>query len=271
VLAAGRSGGRGVVALAGADAAGTFYAAQTLRELIDGGQLDDVVVRDWPAMPLRGVIEGFYGAPWSTEARLRQLDFYGRTKQNVYVYSPKDDPFLRAQWRDPYPPDRLAVIRRLIDRAAANHVEFTYALSPAVRPQTGDVNLARGGAASASCVEGDGAHPQFDPKYAFDGDLSTRWSSCHDDGAWLQVALPGAAEVGNVVLRWETAYGRACRIETSPDRSTWTPAASVTDGDGGTDVVWLDAHGTRFVRMQGVRRGTVYGYSLYELEVYGVA
>jgi len=76
------------------------------------------------------VVEGFYGPPWSTADRLSQLDFLASTKQNVYVYSPKDDPYLRAQWRQPYPPDQLAVIRQLVDRAAADHVQFTYALSP---------------------------------------------------------------------------------------------------------------------------------------------
>ena len=52
----------------------------------------------------RGVIEGFYGTPWSQQNRLAQLNFYGAHKMNTYVYSPKDDPYLRAQWRDPYPP-----------------------------------------------------------------------------------------------------------------------------------------------------------------------
>ncbi|HEX6445174.1 MAG TPA: beta-N-acetylglucosaminidase domain-containing protein, partial [Streptosporangiales bacterium] len=122
------------VVLAGADGTGTFYAAQTLRQLVvsQSGRnwLPGVSVRDWPASPLRGVIEGFYGPPWSTADRLAQFDFYAATKQNVYVYSPKDDPYLRAQWRTPYPPDQLAVIKQLVDRATADHVQFTYAISP---------------------------------------------------------------------------------------------------------------------------------------------
>ncbi|MCX5605222.1 beta-N-acetylglucosaminidase domain-containing protein [Streptomyces phaeochromogenes] len=123
--------GRGRVALSGVDGTGTYYAAQTFRQLVGRGKaVPDVVVRDWPAAALRGVVEGFYGAPWSQQDRLSQLDFYGRTKQNVYVYSPKDDPYLRAKWRDEYPAERLAQIKELVDRAAANHVRFTYALSP---------------------------------------------------------------------------------------------------------------------------------------------
>ncbi|MBO0805564.1 MAG: beta-N-acetylglucosaminidase domain-containing protein [Nocardiopsaceae bacterium] len=122
--------GTGVIALSGVDGTGTFYAAQTLRQLIQGRQLHDVAVKDWPSMPIRGVIEGFYGPPWSTADRISALRFDGRNKMNTYVYSPKDDPYLRARWREPYPPAKLAVIKHLIDAANANHVNFTYALSP---------------------------------------------------------------------------------------------------------------------------------------------
>ncbi|MET7687328.1 beta-N-acetylglucosaminidase domain-containing protein [Streptomyces sp. NPDC005483] len=131
VLAAGRSHGRALLALSAVDTTGTFYAAQTLRQLLDGRrELPVVKVRDWPTAALRGVIEGFYGTPWTHAERLAQLDFYGRTKQNVYVYSPKDDDYLRARWRDEYPAAALAQLKELVDRADADHVRFTYALSP---------------------------------------------------------------------------------------------------------------------------------------------
>jgi hyaluronoglucosaminidase len=131
VLASGRKDGRSLLALSGVDATGTFYAAQTLRQLItQDGRLPQVTVRDWPTAALRGVVEGFYGTPWTHAERLSQLDFYGRTKQNVYVYTPKDDDYLRARWRDEYPPAELAQLKELVDRAEANHVRFTNALSP---------------------------------------------------------------------------------------------------------------------------------------------
>ncbi|WP_419998840.1 beta-N-acetylglucosaminidase domain-containing protein [Streptomyces boninensis] len=126
---------RDTIVLSGVDATGTYYAAQSLRQLLPhrgspGAEVRGTAVRDWPGTGWRGVIEGFYGTPWSHEARLDQLDFYGAHKMNIYVYSPKDDAYLREKWRDPYPPDQLAKIKELVDRAAANHVEFTYALSP---------------------------------------------------------------------------------------------------------------------------------------------
>ena len=134
VLATGKVDGHAAVVLDGHDATGEYYAVQTLRQLVvkkDGSaSVAGVQVRDWPSMSLRGTIEGFYGAPWSQAARLSQLDFYGANKMNTYVYSPKDDPYLRAQWRDPYPAAQLAQLQQLVQRATADHVDFTYALSP---------------------------------------------------------------------------------------------------------------------------------------------
>ncbi len=43
----------------------------------------------------RGVIEGFYGPPWSHQDRLDVLRFMGREGLNTYIYAPKDDPYHR--------------------------------------------------------------------------------------------------------------------------------------------------------------------------------
>nr|WP_258310639.1 beta-N-acetylglucosaminidase domain-containing protein [Streptomyces sp. FT05W] len=119
------------IVLAGNDGDGVYYAAQTLRQLVTGKRtVAAVSITDHPAMPLRGSIEGFYGAPWSHADRLDQLAFYGDIKANTYIYTPKDDAYLREEWREPYPADELADLRELIDQATAHHVDFTYALSP---------------------------------------------------------------------------------------------------------------------------------------------
>jgi hyaluronoglucosaminidase len=127
-----RDDGSAAVVLAGADEAGAFYAAQTLRQLMDDGTIAAVGVVDRPAMRHRGAIEGFYGSPWTHAERLDQLAFYGRFKLNTYVYAPKDDPYHRDRWRDPYPDDVLDGLRSLVEAAAANHVRFTFAVSPGV-------------------------------------------------------------------------------------------------------------------------------------------
>ena len=58
------------------------------------------------------------------------LDFFASHKLNIYIYSPKDDPYLRVRWRDRYPPAQLQTLRALVARAAGDHVTFTYVLSP---------------------------------------------------------------------------------------------------------------------------------------------
>ncbi|WP_327258633.1 beta-N-acetylhexosaminidase family protein [Streptomyces sp. NBC_01240] len=122
------------IALGGTDATGQFYAVQTLRQLFvragDDWKVAGAQATDFPSMPLRGTIEGFYGQPWTHAERLDQMDFYGDVKANTYVYAPKDDPYHRSKWRDPYPADKLAELGELVRRATANHVRFTFAVSP---------------------------------------------------------------------------------------------------------------------------------------------
>lgn len=114
----------------GADAAGTYYGALELRERVDADDLATGVVREEPTMEYRGLIEGFYGTPWSHAERLDLIDYLGSHRMNTFEYAPKDDPYHREQWRDPYPTDKLAELGELVDRAIDNHVNFTFALSP---------------------------------------------------------------------------------------------------------------------------------------------
>ena len=130
VLAVGRERGT-VLALAGHDARGTFYAVQTLRALLAGRDMvPEVVVRDEPLMEIRGAIEGFYGIPWSHQARQDLFAFCGRHKLNTYIYTPKDDLLLRSKWRELYAGEDLEQLAELVETANAHHVDFTYALSP---------------------------------------------------------------------------------------------------------------------------------------------
>lgn len=102
-----------------------------------------------------------------------------------------------------------------------------------------------------------------------DGSATTRWASKEgSDPQWISVDLGADTAIGRVQLKWESAYGKSYRIETSTDGTTWTSAYSTTTGNGGTDDLTVSGHG-RYVRMNGTQRGTAYGYSLYEFEVYG--
>lgn len=121
------------IIIAGADRRGAYYGLQTLAQLLTLNRLPQVEVTDYPDVPYRGVVEGFYGIPWSHEARMDQLDFYGRNKMNIYIYGPKDDPYHRTpHWRKPYPEQEGERISQLVDRAKQNEVIFYWAVHPGV-------------------------------------------------------------------------------------------------------------------------------------------
>ncbi|MEV4971743.1 beta-N-acetylglucosaminidase domain-containing protein [Streptomyces scopuliridis] len=156
--------------------------------------------------------------------------------------------------------------------AGTYEVPLTFAgeertLTVRAAPLTGGPDLARTGTATSSGDE----TPDFPAAAAIDGDPVSRWSSPVEDGAWWQVELARPARVGRVVLHWQEAYASAYRIQVSADGRTWRTAVVVGDGGGGRETVGMDARDARFVRVQGEGRGTRFGYSLFSVEVYGVA
>ncbi|KIL34255.1 hypothetical protein SD71_20970 [Cohnella kolymensis] len=122
------------ILLSGADADGIYYAVQTFRQIVTSASgrvwMPEISINDSPAMPVRGIIEGFYGKPWTYENRLGMLDFMGKHKMNTYVYAPKDDPYHRDKWRTPYPQEELAKLGKLVNAAKAKHVDFVFTVSP---------------------------------------------------------------------------------------------------------------------------------------------
>ncbi len=129
--------------------------------------------------------------------------------------------------------------------------------------------LSQGRTATASSTES----ASYPAGAAFDGNLtSTRWASKEGSASeWLRVDLGATKPVSHVKLSWEAAYGKAYSIQTSADGTTWTTIYTTTTGNGGTDDLTGLAGTGRYVRMNGVTRGTSYGYSLYEMQVYGPA
>jgi hyaluronoglucosaminidase len=122
---------KGRIVLDGTDRVGQFYAAQTFAQLLDHRRfVPEIVVRDWPTLEWRGVVEGFYGKPWSQPERLSMLEFMGAHKLNMFMYGPKDDGLLRSGWDIPFPKGYLSKLQTLVLRSARNHVEFNLVLSP---------------------------------------------------------------------------------------------------------------------------------------------
>jgi fibronectin type 3 domain-containing protein len=142
--------------------------------------------------------------------------------------------------------------------AASNAVTVTTGASGAA------ANLALSRPTTASSTENAGT-PATN---ATDGSPTTRWSSAFSDPQWIQVDLGATHTINKVVIQWERAYARAYRIDVSTDATTWTTIYSTTTGAGGTETLNVTST-ARYLRMYGTARSTIYGYSIWELQVFG--
>jgi protein O-GlcNAcase/histone acetyltransferase len=79
---------------------------------------------------ISGVIEGFYGRPWTEAQRIEMMDWIKASGMNLYVYAPKDDVKLRARWREPYTEAEMAALARLVAAAKARGLTMMAALAP---------------------------------------------------------------------------------------------------------------------------------------------
>lgn len=118
------------VRIVAADHAGERHARALVAALAAAGELRTGTISDWPELVERGVIEGFYGAPWTHAERLRLVAELGLLRMNRYVYAPKDDPYHRKRWRESYPEADAAQLAGLVAAAYDAGVELVYALHP---------------------------------------------------------------------------------------------------------------------------------------------
>ena len=81
-------------------------------------------------IPELGLIEGFFGRPWSWSQRAEAVRFLAPHGYRFYLYAPKADAWLRRRWREPYPEAELAALAELRDVCRAAGVRFGIGLSP---------------------------------------------------------------------------------------------------------------------------------------------
>jgi hyaluronoglucosaminidase len=94
-------------------------STETKLELVDG-----------PDFAVRGVVEGFYGKPWSHSQKLKGIEFFADCNMNTYFLAPKDDPLQRFNWRSPFTSDYLNKTKELIDRGKVHGIDFVLCVSP---------------------------------------------------------------------------------------------------------------------------------------------
>ncbi|MFJ6729213.1 MULTISPECIES: discoidin domain-containing protein [unclassified Streptomyces] len=155
------------------------------------------------------------------------------------------------------------LVRRLGLLFAVAATLLTFVALPAPPAQAAEVLLSQGRPVTASSTEA-----PFSPQGAVDGDPGTRWSSGFADPQWIQVDLGSARSISRVTLNWEAAYGKSFRIQVSNDAANWTTVHETATGTGGVQNLTVSGTG-RYVRLTGTVRGTQYGYSLWEFQVFG--
>jgi hypothetical protein len=108
-----------------------------------------------------------------------------------------------------------------------------------------------------------------EPADIADGDETSRWSSAYTDAEWIYVDLGETVVVNGVGLNWENAYAAEFRVQVSGDAREWRTVVADGRGKPGRQDVFFDEERARYVRLEGVKRATGYGYSLYEMKIYG--
>jgi hyaluronoglucosaminidase len=105
------------------------YGLNALRTWLGTNEIGLQLI-DGPDFPVRGVVEGFYGKPWSHAQKLKGIEFFADCNMNTYFLAPKDDPLQRFNWRSPFTEDYLEKTQELIERGKLHGIDFVLCVSP---------------------------------------------------------------------------------------------------------------------------------------------
>ena len=157
-------------------------------------------------------------------------------------------------------PQETRYIRILGKKRAS---QFGYSLwEVMVYPATD--NLVFGATATASSTD-----QNLPPEKAIDGRETTRWTSRRNDNEWFTVDLGTAKNIGRIVLKWEYAAGKEYTVQLSEDGKNFTEVFHKKDGKSkATENIVITPRNARYIKIQGIKRATPYGYSLWEVEAY---
>lgn len=190
---------------------------------------------------------------------LRAIDAGDVTKElwNSFL-KPNDNPGNYAKFNCP------TIANGKVYLATFSNQLVVYGLTGKDADTCTSANIALNKPAYASSIETAG----YEPGNADDGDLATRWSSEFSDPQNIYIDLGQRYDLCSVALHWEYALGKNFKIKVSDDGVNWTNAETIKDNVSYDNYIPLKTSG-RYVGMFGTKRGTPYGYSLYEFEAYG--
>ena len=137
------TGGVAEVVILGEHTDAAFHALASLDLMLDKGinNLPGVTINDYADMQSRGLVEGYYGYPYSIEVKKDLMHFMKRHKMNTYLYGAKSDPYHSQFWKDPYPTSISAeqetngwlsqdMVKELAETSQATKVNFIWAIHP---------------------------------------------------------------------------------------------------------------------------------------------
>ena len=137
----------GTILILGEDSDAAYYGMATLDQILDeevNNSITTVVVEDYSDTQYRGIVEGFYGFPYSVEDRLSLMEYMKDNKLNMFVYGPKGDPYHLGNWKDDYPTSvtdeqrkegqiTQDEMKQLTAKAAECNVDFVWSAHPAMQ------------------------------------------------------------------------------------------------------------------------------------------
>lgn len=120
------------IIIRGIDTDMVYYGLVSLEFMFeeDNHKLRKLRMVDYPSTQIRGVIEGYYGVPWTFEQKIDLLKFGAKYKNNVFIFAPKFDPYHRDKWFELYPDDELEKIAEIARVGNETKNRFVWTISP---------------------------------------------------------------------------------------------------------------------------------------------
>ena len=148
------------------------------------------------------------------------------------------------------------------------HFGSTYEDSKVAQEKENELtnNLALKGTVTASSCENDDTVAGN----AIDGDKDTRWSSEFTDDEWILLELDQVYKISDIILYWEEAYAEEYDIQVSIDGIEYDTVKNIVNQNKRKIHTQLEYINAKYIKINCIKRGTKWGYSLREFEVYSL-